>query len=151
MLLILQSRLRSKILKMQKMTTPLGLGATFDKSGAAHSTINGAEVIVKPDEVSNSSEKFALTSIEGTYGKIDNIMASDDKIVSFDGPGQPSFTIKTTYPSESYPSGQSGYGRAPPLKISLQVRPPSNFMRAVTAWIIWNFLRTMHRRSSKAL
>ena len=110
----LDSAVKAKIediMKMQKITTPLGLGATFDKSGAAHSTINGAEVIVKPDEVSNSSEKFALTSIEGTYGKIDNIMASDDKIVSFDGPGQPSFTIKTTYPSESYPSGQSGYGR----------------------------------------
>jgi hypothetical protein len=102
-----------QILRLQKITTPLGMGTTFEPGGAATLTIGGVAISVLPDTTTEDEQwrDSAFTNIGLAGGRIEYVEAGDGTIKSVTNPGQLTATVQTIYGPGARPTGPSGYGR----------------------------------------
>jgi hypothetical protein len=102
-----------QLLRLQKITTPLGMETAFEPGGTATLTIGGVAVRVQPDTTTDDEawRDSAYTSIGLAGGTIEYIPAGDGTVKSVTNPGQITATMQTVYGPGARRTGPSGYGR----------------------------------------
>lgn len=94
------------------ITTPQAMNVQINPNGTTTQTINGLVVIFERDQTSQAPElrNKAETKFRFENNNI-NYQASNGRVTSFTGPGQPRVRIRTTYGQGVSASSPSAYGR----------------------------------------
>ncbi len=104
---------------LSNITAPVPVAATIGPGGQADITINGIQIVVRPDSVNPSIGNHAYTHGEfhfELHAPVAITPANANQGVALGPPLVNSLTIWTEFPSEESKSGSSGYGAGKTLR-----------------------------------
>ncbi|MCW3117351.1 MAG: hypothetical protein JWM28_1433 [Chitinophagaceae bacterium] len=93
------------------ISTPVPAGLQPQRRGEVRTVINDVQVIIRPDITGRGAGRRAVTNFRSSGGGLTQIRNVRGRISSFQGPGQITVTIQTTYQRQANPQAVSGYGR----------------------------------------